>query len=318
MPFFAFYFDLLFFRQTVDFIKKLYYNTIMDKQGKKKEKVSKKQIHNALFKHEIFVGKNRHVAVYRRYIDYIVKRHWHNYFEIEIILNGRGRSCFNGVEYELKRGMMFLITPADYHDVEPYNKDFEVYNVSFDEGILYDKRLLQLVDKGFSKACELNEEQLNKIVTLCDLAKEEFNAEGDNCLKEVFNSLLCYIFRYTREEERVEPAKVSDIKKGILYVDMHFRKKPTLAEVAEYTGFHPVYFSEVFKQVTGEKYIDHLNRLRLNYAKNLLEQGMSVSSSCFGAGFGSLSNFQHLFTKMHGKSPSQYVKDFKNNKEEKQ
>ena len=92
-------------------------------------------------------------------------------------------------------------------------------------------------------------------------------------------------------------------------MEMHFAEKITLDDVAAEAGYHPTYFSELFKKVTGETYIDMLTRLRLGHAKSMLANGFSVSDACFGSGFGSLSNFLELFKRNCKITPSEYRKN---------
>ena len=88
----------------------------------------------------------------------------------------------------------------------------------------------------------------------------------------------------------------------------HFREKITLEELSEKAGYHPAYFSELFKKVTGENYVTTLSRFRVGHARTLLSSGASVSDACFASGFGALSSFFAAFRKICGVSPSEYKK----------
>ena len=91
---------------------------------------------------EVHIGAARHVAVNRRNIDSF-PLHWHNYFEIEIILSGRGRHLLNGTEYGLERGDCYLLTPVDFHEVQVL-EPVELINISFDETCL-SEHVLQML-----------------------------------------------------------------------------------------------------------------------------------------------------------------------------
>ena len=43
--------------------------------------------------------------------------HWHDFYEIEIVIRGTGTQIFNGRNYELKRGCAYLLSPLDFHSV---------------------------------------------------------------------------------------------------------------------------------------------------------------------------------------------------------
>ena len=71
---------------------------------------------------------------------------------------------------------------------------------------------------------------------------------------------------------------------------------PSLEEIANYVHLNPSYFSRSFVNHTGCSYNTYLNNLKLKYAKKLLtETNMTITDICFGAGFGSLSNFSRRF-----------------------
>ena len=133
---------------------------------------------------------------------------------------------------------------------------------------------------------------------------------GDgNCVAELFESLLCILSRAIADYNGGGAVGYcSEMQRAIIYLETHFRESPSLKEISEYVGFNPTYFSELFKKVTGVTYTTRLNQLRIAYAKSLLTQGLSVSEACYACGFGSLSNFQHIFKKSTDTSPSEYRK----------
>ena len=98
------------------------------------------------------------------------------------------------------------------------------------------------------------------------------------------------------------------MRRAILYVETHFRENPSLADAAEQACLSPVYFGNLFKQITGETYINFLNARKVSCAKMLLESGCSVTEACFASGFGSLSGFLHAFKQKTGVSPEKYKK----------
>lgn len=60
---------------------------------------------------------NRHITV-QRHISLTYPLHWHNYFEIEIIVEGAGAYIFNGKSYPISKGDAFLLTPVDFHEID--------------------------------------------------------------------------------------------------------------------------------------------------------------------------------------------------------
>jgi len=142
---------------------------------------------------------------------------------------------------------------------------------------------------------------------LAKLLSNECHRSDIGCERELCESLLTVILRESKKK-RLPAQELTGIKRAILYMSMHFRENLTLSQVANQAGFHPYYFSELFKKITGENFSKRLNDLRIGYAKELLASGFTVSEACFGAGFGSLSNFLTVFKKSMGITPIDFKK----------
>lgn len=99
----------------------------------------------------------------------------------------------------------------------------------------------------------------------------------------------------------------TDIFAAATYVNVHFKENPTLSEVAERFHYNASYFSQLFKNHTGVKYVDYVNALKINHAKRLLSStNHSIIDIGFMCGFNSTSNFYLTFKKEAGVSPYKY------------
>lgn len=108
----------------------------------------------------------------------------------------------------------------------------------------------------------------------------------------------------SREGNRAEPA---EIWKARNFICEHSDEELSLTQVAMAVNISPNYLSEKFKQVTGIKFVDHVARTRFEKARTLLpDLGLRVSEIAFAVGFQSLSQFNRVFKKLAGTSPSQY------------
>ncbi|MBE6644976.1 MAG: helix-turn-helix domain-containing protein [Ruminococcaceae bacterium] len=232
--------------------------------------------------------------------------HWHNFYELELILEGVGSHILNGEEYPIKRGSAHLLTPTDFHTLKA-TEPMKLWHVSFDEQMLTERRMYELSSDGVQKSFELGEKTMTHLSNLLELLRDESNIEY-GCSKELCESILCILLRSSPDKRKIKRTQVSGIRRAMLYINMHFRENPSLTDVAKQAGFHPNYFSELFKEVTGENYTAHLTTLKLGYAKSLLSAGVSVSDACYNSGFGSLSGFLTAFKKGVGMTPYEYKK----------
>ena len=65
-------------------------------------------------------------------------------------------------------------------------------------------------------------------------------------------------------------------------------------------------FSRKFRATYGETPYSYLMTRRIERAKALLRQGMSVTDTCFAVGCTSLGSFSSRFSEIVGETPSQY------------
>ena len=68
----------------------------------------------------------------------------------------------------------------------------------------------------------------------------------------------------------------------------------------------PAHFSRKFRAAYGETPYSYLMTRRIERAKALLRQGMSVTDACVTVGCTSLGSFSSRFTEIVGETPSQY------------
>ena len=237
-------------------------------------------------------------------------QHWHSYFEIEIILSGTGKYIINDIEYDISKTNVFFLTSTDFHYLE-IDDETELINISFDETMVDEKDLGQLVFHNTKKAYTFTADEYERIVKASDVLRHECEIEGD-CRKQLLQYILKCLLRKSGERyaDAVKYEHSRGIKNAIVYMEMHFKEKLTLEAIAAEAGYNPTYFSELFAKLTGETYIEALTKLRLGYAKTLLANGFSVSDACFLSGFGSLSNFLEVFKKNCKMPPSEYRKKY--------
>ena len=110
-------------------------------------------------------------------------------------------------------------------------------------------------------------------------------------------------------DSTVRPQNASGnlVKQGITYITAHFAEDPSLSEVAASLGVSPNYFSKIFKTITGTSFQAYVTNLRINYAKQLLnESDVSVSEIATMSGFNTLSNFLRTFKSVCGVTPSEF------------
>lgn len=240
--------------------------------------------------------------------------HWHDYYELAYVAAGTATHTINGEDHRLSRGSVFLLTPADFHEIRADSQEpLSCYNVLIDAG-LWERRLAGLFLSGPEhmpwvisdlSALELDFERLWR----------EFRAGRPGAVPMVHAVLDCIVIemgrksptgpRFRRAGER--DLESSDIKRAVVYVDRHFRASLTLADVAAQAHLSPNYFSERFHSFTGATFQRYLQQRRLRFARSLLaSSNLGITEICHAAGFNSISHFGRAYRHEYGESPTDF------------
>lgn len=252
---------------------------------------------------EKYIGKNKHISVNKRYAQRF-PLHAHDYFEVEIVLEGDGIQYVNGNENALQRGSVTVLSPSDFHEVNAKNDTtLMVWNIAFDDSVISLERLESIFSSGGMHRV-LSEKDLLKVDSAISLLEQD--CEDISAIKLLMEYLLLILLQKKSGNKQLSP-----ISKAVLYIETHFRENPSLNDVANHVCLSPVYFGNLFKSSKGEKYVDYVNRRKVKCATMLLESGFSVAEACYNSGFGSLSGFLYTFKKIKGISPNEYKQNKK-------
>jgi AraC-like DNA-binding protein/ligand-binding sensor protein len=92
-----------------------------------------------------------------------------------------------------------------------------------------------------------------------------------------------------------------------VYIAAHHTDELTLGEVAKAVNMSAFYFCKIFKKTTGITFTGYLARVRVEKVKNLmLNPHKRISEAAYETGFQSLSQFNRVFRRLAGESPSEY------------
>ena len=80
-------------------------------------------------------------------------------------------------------------------------------------------------------------------------------------------------------------------------------------------GMSPSSFSRFFKQHTSKNLSEYIVDIRLGHAaRQLIDTSDSISVICWRTGFNTLSNFNRLFRKRKGSSPTEFREKYQKTK----
>lgn len=154
--------------------------------------------------------------------------------------------------------------------------------------------------------CELLVRRLNaRDVYAIELtfAKEEART-GEELRERIerFAAAAMQSLRAKRKGKAKDP--IEEAKK---YIEEHLSRDFSLEEVADMLGLNASYFSQLFKQMTGETFASYRIRRRMERAKQLLAQPQhKITDISYEVGYADHPHFTKTFKKVTGDTPKQY------------
>lgn len=93
----------------------------------------------------------------------------------------------------------------------------------------------------------------------------------------------------------------------MLFLHENYQRLVTLEEVADLVNTSESSLTRFLKKWTGKTFIDNLNDIRLAEATGrLIDTSDTISEICYKSGFNNLSNFNRIFRKRKGITPTEY------------
>lgn len=251
--------------------------------------------------------------------------HFHPEMELNFISGGRGvrRIVGDSIE-EIEDLELVLLGSSLYHGWEQHNctqKNIHEVTIQFHED-LFDKAFLQrsimkplkdMFDRslhGILFSEETTMIMAPRITKVSKLGGIDYFLELLSILYDLANSRNQRLL--STSTIHLENFENSDkIKQLYEYIQENYASKITLSEVSELLNMSNVSFNRFIKKRTGKTFVEYLNDVRIGYASRwLIEKDLSISEIAFMCGFNSIANFNRVFRKSKGRTPTQYRQDF--------
>lgn len=112
---------------------------------------------------------------------------------------------------------------------------------------------------------------------------------------------------------KLDPTENKYVSKALEKIRTGYGEKLSLESISEELGVSTSYLSRKFKEVTGQTFLDFLNKYRVSQAITLLNTGnYRISEAADATGFTDYKHFCSVFKKYTLKSPSKFMKGIDN------
>ena len=254
------------------------------------------------------------------------KYHWHDCLEISYVKKGNGRYHIEGKTIEIKQGDIIIINNIEPHYLESGDEGIYQPVIVFDPVLIWSESncsmdfdyLKPFFERGsdFNNKLDSTNPLSSEIMKNLMAIEEEYNNKPEGYRLMIKARLLListYLTRYFRNIDKTNSNTAAKrmqlirLEKSISYIKKNFNKDIKLSEVASQMFMSPQYFSSYFKSVLGVNFREYINNIRANYAIKLLKDtNKKITHIAMECGFNNTANFNLIFKKYTGKTPSEY------------
>lgn len=243
--------------------------------------------------------------------------HSHDYLELALITNGRGKYKIDDVIYDVEEGDLLILNPGTYHQAlvaDPRFPATEFFIGAADfciEGMR--PNCLDLDSWPIYKTGTELRQKLMRLCVSMSAEKDAVRVGRYFMMQSYLIQFMLYLLR-ADNEPKADVGKCSFdsvnkkeiVSKIMQYFEEHYAEKISLDIISENMYVSPFYISKIFKQITGDTPIRYLIDVRLDKARELLagNPGISVHEVAEQVGYEDVYHFSKLFKKRFGVSPS--------------
>lgn len=234
----------------------------------------------------------------------------HDFWEIVFVISGKIEIVENENIYIMSEGDVIFHAPMEFHKIcATENTSPHVLNMSFTAAGSLPSNLK---DGVFM----LNSEQAQAYIKLFKFIKNnliENDSDDGFTAQEAGNRLESFIIRLCSESQSKK--NYSTTPSALLYKSLvklmkeEVNNNQSIKNFSEKSFISVSYIKLLFQRYAGISPKTYYNNLRIIEAKNLLEQGLSVTDAANKMNFSSPNNFVRFFKSITSVTPHQYKKN---------
>lgn len=254
---------------------------------------------------------------------HLCRWHAHEEYELHLIVATRGKAFVGDHIGDFRTGDLFMTGPNLPHNW--------ITDQVWTEPVATRDMLVQFSHESVEKLAE-GFPEFSQVLKLLNLAQSGILFEGFNPtfarghMESIRDSkgaerILAFVRFLVRLNEHAEKKTLSTAKlvqpEGgskharigavVDHIVNNFKEEFSVAHAAEMAGMTQATFSRNFQTITGHRFVEFVNRVRIGQACSMLYvSDDQIIGICHKAGFQNLANFNRHFQKIKGMTPSEY------------
>ncbi|MGB1026661.1 MAG: helix-turn-helix domain-containing protein, partial [Rhodospirillaceae bacterium] len=251
---------------------------------------------------------------------------WHSHaeYELHLLLESRGKAFVGDYIGEFEPGSLFMTGPHLPHN-------WITVEGSHPAPIAVRDMLVQFSQESIDQLA-LAFPEFREMEAMFELAKSGIEFTGFNPTfarghferirstrgPERIVAFLRFLVRINEHAEKrslsvpgmIAPlgnSKQARIAEVVDHITKNYAEEISVDIAAKMAGMSPPAFSRNFQRITGNKFVEFVNRVRVSQACSMLySTDDQISSICFAVGFQNLANFNRNFLKTKGMTPKEF------------
>jgi len=251
--------------------------------------------------------------------------HRHEFHELVVITNGRGRHLTDNDDYVLEAGDVFLLRGQMQHGYADVDR-MGLINILFkprelglplgDLGDIPGYQLLFRVEPRlrqqarFRGRLHLPTDKLAEAVRLAAQLEHELRARPPGyrfTARALLMQLIAYLSRCHAGTRRATDQPLRCLGEVLSYIDSHYRDEITVRQLMKVANMSQSSLMRTFQKVFQRSPIDYLIRVRMEKACELLtDEEQRITDVALACGFNDSNYFTRQFRRVTGRSPRDY------------
>lgn len=246
--------------------------------------------------------------------------HWHEHIELLYFIEGSATAFCGSTTYEVLAGDLVLVNSSELHSLQNNENILTYYCIIYNLPLLLGATSDTCDAKYLSPISHSNIvfENLIRNSAECNDCIEKLIFENENEsfgyeleVKSLMLHLLSLLLRnhiartLTPREYNHKIQTVHRFEKLFQHIETNFASPLTTKDCAVQFNLSLSHFCHLFKETTGQGFIDYINKIRINKAQILIKDtDMSITEIALAVGFNDLGYFTRLFKKITKNTPT--------------
>jgi len=251
----------------------------------------------------------------------MVEPHWHDFYEILYIVDGRCAQAINGVSQDMGNGDIVVIEPGDTHATYSLSESgcmiiviqFFAAALNFDSTPVKPSKYLSAflngadLKSGYLLVPYPHEQEMKRLTSKIN---EEFTL-ADTGYQLVVKGLIFQFLGYLNRSgqstltDQQNDTLFDKVMSACTYIEQNYQHRLTLAGTAAHLGYSPEHLSRLFKRVTGKTFKSYVDFVKIAEARRLLQnENLTIGEIADLLGYDNIGSFSRAFSRICHVPPS--------------